>query len=194
MIYDLIAHRCDLYDTEDLDQHIRAQLYTDHPSYYARYCEKYRSADPANLALLKCFLDLSVNAELFHQYKTGIMIGTNYGVSAKQKQFSRLVLEGNSNPFVFRLTASNLLSSLLSIYLDTEEYSTTLIFERREFQKYVDLSIRYLKVKKYDFMICGYIESMQVEKSYFSELLIVGRAGLYRGPIIKKNCTLDMLA
>lgn len=139
------------------------------------------SADPANLALLKCFLDLSVNAELFHQHKTGIIIGTNDGITVKQKQFTRLALEGNSNPFVFRLTASNLLSSLLSIYLDTEEYSTTLIFARREFKKYVDLSLRYIKVKEYDFMICGYIESMQAEKSYFSELLIVGRAGLYKG-------------
>ena len=80
MRYDLIAHRCDLYDTEDLDQRIRAQLYMEQPSYYARYCEKYRSADPANLALLKCFLDLSVNAELFHQHKTGIIIGTNDGI------------------------------------------------------------------------------------------------------------------
>ena len=139
-------------------------------------------------------MDLSVNAELFHQHKTGIIIGTNDGITVKQKQFTRLALEGNSNPFVFRLTASNLLSSLLSIYLDTEEYSTTLIFARREFQKYVDLSIRYLKVKEYDFMICGYIESMQAEKSYFSELLIVGRAGLYKGPIVKKNLTLDRLA
>ena len=101
MRYDLIAHRCDLYDTEDLDQRIRAQLYTEQPSYYARYCEKYRSADPANLALLKCFLDLSVNAELFHQHKTGIIIGTNDGITVKQKQFTRLALEGNSNPFVF---------------------------------------------------------------------------------------------
>ena len=194
MRYDLIAHRCDLYDTEDLDQRIRAQLYMEQPSYYARYCEKYRSADPANLALLKCFLDLSVNAELFHQHKTGIIIGTNDGITVKQKQFTRLALEGNSNPFFFRLTASNLLSSLLSIYLDTEEYSTTLIFARREFKKYVDLSLRYIKVKEYDFMICGYIESMQAEKSYFSELLIVGRAGLYKGPIVKKNLTLDRLA
>lgn len=101
MRYDLIAHRCDLYDTEDLDQRIRAQLYMEQPSYYARYCEKYRSADPANLALLKCFLDLSVNAELFHQHKTGIIIGTNDGITVKQKQFTRLALEGNSNPFDF---------------------------------------------------------------------------------------------
>ena len=91
MRYDLIAHRCDLYDTEDLDQRIRAQLYTEQPSYYARYCEKYRSADPANLALLKCFLDLSVNAELFHQHKTGIIIGTNDGITVYLFRYGRIL-------------------------------------------------------------------------------------------------------
>ena len=101
MRYDLIAHRCDLYDTEDLDQRIRAQLYTEQPSYYARYCEKYRSADPANLALLKCFLDLSVNAELFHQHKTGIIIGTNDGITVKQNNSLGWLWKGIQIPLFF---------------------------------------------------------------------------------------------
>lgn len=175
--FDIVNEISNVYKKEQLTMMKTYSRITD-TLVSSKFLEKYFRSDCIDLAVLNSYLDMNLPYDLFKKYNTAIILGTRNGNINAKIQFA-LSIKNGASPILFRMTTSNLLSSLLSIFLDTNGYSTTIFCEVDEMDLLINLALIYLQYNNNDIVITGHFSHVEIDDTINCYLFILSKAKIF---------------